>query len=202
MNDGNHRRADISECTGEASAQFTDTYLRERRYLLNLVRRLGVPQADLEDAVQDVFLIFHSRFLDIERGAELRFWLSAVAVRICAHRRRSIARRRIARSSESERALEELVDTTQHPPDESSLENEQRRLLAAAVARLDDSKQRVFILAELEQRTGKEIAALTRVSRNTVASRLRIARSRVLHDIRCLDTNSMRVPLPAHQQEC
>jgi RNA polymerase sigma factor (sigma-70 family) len=85
---------------------------------------------------------------------------------------------------ESERALEELVDTTQRPPDESSLKNEQRRLLAAAVARLDDSKQRVFILTELEQRTGKEIAALTRVSRNTVASRLRLARHRLLDALR------------------
>lgn len=202
MNDVDNRRAAIRECTDEAGAQFTDTYRRERRYLLDLVRRLGVPQADLEDAVQDVFVVFHSRFLELERGAGLRFWLSAVAVRICGHRRRSIARRRIVRSPESERALEELVDTTQHPPDESSLENEQRRLLAAAVARLDDSKQRVFILAELEQCTGKEIAALTRVSRNTVASRLRIARSRVLHAVRCLETNSMRVTLPAHQQEC
>jgi len=166
------------------SAEFTDTYTRERRFLLNLVRRLGVPQADLEDAVQDVFVVLHSRFSQLERGAGLRFWLSAVATRICHHRRRSSARSRIVRTSESERALEQLADTTQHLPDESSAKNEQRRLLAAAVARLDDSKQQVFILAELEQRTGKEIAALTRVSRNTVASRLRIARSRVSHALR------------------
>ena len=168
----------------ELSAEFTETYLRERRFLLDLVRRLGVPQADLEDAVQDVFVVLHSRFRQLERGAGLRFWLSAVAVRICHHRRRSLARRRIVCPPESERALERLVDATQHLPDESSANNEQRRLLAAAVARLDDSKRQVFILAELEQRTGKEIAALTRVSRNTVASRLRIARCRVLHALR------------------
>jgi len=184
MNDSESPRTDTTERTGELSAQFTDTYLRERRFLLNMVRRLGVPQADLEDAVQDVFIVFHSRFRQLERGAGLRFWLSAVAIRICRNRRRSNARRRIVRTPESERALEELADTTQHPPDESSLKNEQRRLLAAAVAQLDDSKQQVFILAEFEQCTGKMIAELTRVTRNTVASRLRIARRQVIDTLR------------------
>ncbi|HET7538673.1 MAG TPA: sigma-70 family RNA polymerase sigma factor [Polyangiaceae bacterium] len=184
MNDGDNHEAESGENTDECRAQFTNTYLRERRFLLNLVRRLGVPQADLEDAVQDVFLVLHTRFRQIERGPGLRFWLTAVAIRICQRRRRSSARRRIVRTPESARALEELVDTRQRPPDESSAENEQRRLLAAAVAQLDDNKQQVFILAELEQRTGKEIAALTRVSRNTVASRLRIARCRVMYALR------------------
>jgi RNA polymerase sigma-70 factor (ECF subfamily) len=168
----------------EFSAQFADTYLRERRFLLNMVRRLGVPQADLEDAVQDVFVVLHLRFHQIERGAGLRLWLSGVAIRVCSNRRRSIARRRLVRPSESERALEELADTRQCPPDESSVKNQQRRLLAAAVARLDNRKQQVFILAELEQCTGKEIAARTRTSRNTVASRLRIARRQVTDALR------------------
>jgi len=184
MNDSENCRADIGVCGDEPNTQFTATYLRERRFLLNMVRRLGVPQADLEDAVQDVFVVFHSRFRQLERGPGLHFWLGAVAIRICRNRRRSSARRRIARTPESERALEELVDTTQHLPDEFSLKNEQRRLLAAAVAQLDHSKQQVFILAELEECTGKEIAALTRVSRNTVASRLRLARQRVIHALR------------------
>ena len=163
----------------EFSAQFSDTYQRERRFLLRMVRHLGVPQADLEDAVQDVFVVLHLRFHQIERGTALRSWLSAVAVRICSNRRRGSTRRRLVGASESDRALEELVDPRQRPPDESSLENEQRRLLAAAIARLDNRKQQVFILAEFEQCTSKEIAELTRTSPSTVASRLRIARRRV-----------------------
>jgi len=189
MNDAEGCRVVAGTRQDQLSAQFTDTYLRERGFLLNLVRRLGVPQADLEDAVQDVFVVLHARFWQIERGAGLRFWLSAVAVRICHHRRRSSARQRIVGWSENERALKELVDTGQRPPDESSIENQRQRLLADAVAALDDSKQQVFILAELEQCTGKRIAELTGVSRNTVASRLRLARHRVSHALRNTESN-------------
>lgn len=184
MNEGEHCRADTRARSDELCAQFTDTYLRERRFLLNMVRRLGVPQADLEDAVQDVFVVLHSRFCQLERGAGLRFWLSAVAIRICRNRRRSYARRRIVRTPESARALEQLVDPSQRLPDECSVEREQSRLLAAAVAQLDDTNKQVFILAEFEHCTGKMIAELTRVSRNTVASRLRIARRRVARALR------------------
>jgi RNA polymerase sigma-70 factor (ECF subfamily) len=163
---------------------FSKTYRKEREFVVSTVRRLGVPQADVEDAVQDVFIILHSRFDELERGAGLRLWLAAVAVRICSNRRRSLLRRNAGGRFDSDFAIEELVDQRQGLPDELSADNERRRLLWSALARLDPKKREVFVLAELEQRTANEIASLTNVSRNTVASRLRAARRRVAHSLR------------------
>src|SRR6187551_3534984 len=82
-----------SEPLAELAPHFTATYRKERGRILSLVRRLGVPCADVEDAVQDVFLALHSRFHQLDRGPGLHFWLAAAALRVCSNRRRSIQRR-------------------------------------------------------------------------------------------------------------
>src|SRR5262245_46104529 len=103
--------------------RFTEAYLNERSFLLNAVRRLGVPPADVEDAVHDVFVVLHAKLDRIQQDVGLRRWLSAVAVRICSNRRRGLARRarRIVASVE---ALDDVGDARQALPDECSVHNE------------------------------------------------------------------------------
>jgi RNA polymerase sigma factor (sigma-70 family) len=50
-------------------------------YLYALLRRMGVPEADVEDAVQDVFTILWRRFDDYQPNRPLRPWLAGIAVR-------------------------------------------------------------------------------------------------------------------------
>jgi len=176
-----------SEPMAELALQFTATYRKERGRVSRLVRRLGVPPADVEDAVQDVFLALHSRFHQLDRGAGLHLWLAAAALRVCSNRRRSVLRRSAGLRLNRELPVEEIVDSRQILPDERSADNERCRLLARAIARLDESRRQVFVLAELEERTAEEIAKLTCVSRNTVSSRLRIARQRVANTLRGVD---------------
>jgi len=177
----------ISEPLADLALHFTVTYRKERGRVLSLVRRLGVPSADVEDAVQDVFMALHSRFHQLDRGAGLHLWLAAAALRVCSNRRRSVLRRSTNLRLDGELQIEEIVDSRQILPDERSSDNERRRLLAGAIARLDTNRQQVFVLAELEECTAEEIAKLTRVSRNTVSSRLRIARQRVASTLRSVD---------------
>jgi len=172
-----------SQSVIEAASEFTATYRKERARISSLVRRLGVPPGDVEDAVQDVFLALHSRFHQLDRGAALHLWLAAAALRVCSNRRRSVLRRS-ASLGFGDCPIEEIVDSRQLLPDERSADNERRRILAGALAGLDSARRQVFVLAELEQRTAEEIAKLTGVSRNTVSSRLRIARQRVANALR------------------
>jgi RNA polymerase sigma factor (sigma-70 family) len=53
---------------------------------------------------------------------------------------------------------------------------ERLRRLDDALATLDDERRGVFILAEIEQMTAPEIAEALGINRNTVYSRLRLAR--------------------------
>ncbi len=163
----------------DVTRDFTKVYNAERASLLKIVRRLGVPPGDAEDAVQDVFVVLHLRMPQLEPDAGLRHWLRAVAVRICSNRRRGIARRNARVDSNLRVDVETVADSRQGGPDGPSSLNEQRRLLSRAVSRLSLSQREIYVLAELEQCTVQEISARTRVCPGTVASRLRRARARV-----------------------
>jgi RNA polymerase sigma-70 factor (ECF subfamily) len=132
--------------------------------------RLGVPRADAEDALQQVFLVASRKLGDIEPGRE-RGFLFGTAFRIASRTRRSRERRRevldgeLAERQDPGPGAEELVDR------------------ARARAELEDilegmpiDLRAVFLLFELEQMTMADIAALLELPAGTVASRLRRAR--------------------------
>ena len=162
----------------DSPACFLRTYRDERDFVVGVVRRLGVPPSDVEDAVQDVFVVLHRRLPELETGPALRFWLRSVAFRVCAnHRRWRAVHWRRGRGEPID--PDSLYDVVHRPPDEARLLSEAQEALVRVLAKLDDEKQEVFVLTELGERTAGEIAVLTRTSPNTVSSRLRAARKRI-----------------------
>lgn len=132
------------------------------------LRRLGVEHAQLDDAVQDVFIVVHRRLPEFD-GRSLRGWLYAIAVRVASDHRRGRAQQR------AEPLPPTLVDPRPDPAQTSELE-ESVRLLHQLLAELDEPKRTVFVLGELEELSVPEIAAALAENQNTVASRLRAAR--------------------------
>lgn len=132
--------------------------------------RLGVPRADAEDAVQQVFMVTTRRIDDITAGSE-RSFLYGVAIRVASRSRRTRARRREVLGD----AGPERVDTAARPDDLID-RAEARRLLDEILESMPIELRVVFTLFELEQMTMVDIAALIEVPQGTVASRLRRAR--------------------------
>src|SRR6187402_2587413 len=62
------------------------------RYVWRCLRSLGVHDAQLDDAVQDVFVVVQRRLGEFDGNAALRTWLYAIALRI-ARKYRDSARR-------------------------------------------------------------------------------------------------------------
>jgi RNA polymerase sigma-70 factor (ECF subfamily) len=178
-------------CRPEFPVCFVRTYRDERAFVASLVRRLGVPPSDVEDAVQDVFVVLHRRLHELETGVALRFWLRSVAFRVCSNHRRKLSLH-WPRGRGERIEPDSLHDITHHLPDEARALSEGRQALARALARLDAEKQEVFVLTELEERTAGEIAVLTRTSPNTVSSRLRAARKRIASAMRAEPPASFR----------
>jgi RNA polymerase sigma-70 factor (ECF subfamily) len=169
----------------ESESQVARLYREERDYIRRFVGRLGVPRADTEDVAQEVFVLLYARFHGLERGAGLRFWLRAVAVRIARNHRRGVLRRSAGQLRREDRVdLDTIADPTQQAPEELSVRREQERQLSNAIAGLDRKKREVFVRSELEQQTASEIAEFLRLSPNTVSSRLRAARRHVSHVLR------------------
>lgn len=155
---------------------FDDLYEANVDWVWRLSRRLGVPEATLDDAVQEVFIIAHRR-LDTFRGAgSPRAWLGGIAVRVASDARRAV-RRRGPQTPLDDAALT-LVSTSAPGPDSVV---EQRQRLSRAVQLLEQLPEELraaFVLSDIEGLTAPEIAEALGVNLHTVYSRIRTARVR------------------------
>ena len=136
-----------------------------------LVRRLGIPEADAEDAVQRVFLVVSRRITEVETGSE-RSFVASTAVRVASEIRRGTRRKPVELRAE----LDEASDPTE-APDELVESYRARRLLDSLLDRMPEDVRSVFVLFEIEELTLTEIAAALAIPRGTVASRLARART-------------------------
>ncbi|SFE34397.1 RNA polymerase sigma factor, sigma-70 family [Nannocystis exedens] len=156
------------ELRADTPASFEALFREHFGFVYRNLRRLGVPPAAVEDAVQEVFLVVLRR--PDAPITSVRGWLYGIARRIAWRQRRSVGRQnRLAQAfaDEAPRALDGAVAVA---------EREAAELLERFLGQLDEDKRAVFLLAELEQMTAPEIARALEVKENTVYSRLRAAR--------------------------
>jgi RNA polymerase sigma-70 factor, ECF subfamily len=139
-------------------------------FIWRLLRRLGVPEADIDDAVQTVFVVASDKLDRIEPSSE-RSFLFGVALRIQASLRRSTSRRKEVDGS----PLLGLVDPST-PVDEAVARREGIEILDRIVSTMPDDLRVVFVLCEIEEMTVPDAAALQGIPVGTAASRLRRAR--------------------------
>jgi RNA polymerase sigma-70 factor (ECF subfamily) len=152
---------------------FEQLYDSEFDFVWRTLRRLGVPEADLPDVAQEVFLVVHRRLADFEGRAKVTTWLFRIAMGVARDRRR---RAHVRREFSDPGLLESLADSS---PDASrQLERRDDLLLFdAALEGLDLEQRAVFALFELEGLGGPAIAEALQIPLGTVYSRLRLARA-------------------------
>ncbi len=160
--------------TAEGLPSFEEVYDQCFELAWRNLRRLGVPEAQVDDAVQDVFLIVHRRLGDLHGRASLRAWVCGIVTRVASDHRRAI-RRKSAQADPSV-DTDTLPDPRGRDPYDSALRGEGVRRLHRLLDALDDDKRVVFVLAELEQMSAPEIAEVLGENVNTVYARLRAAR--------------------------
>jgi RNA polymerase sigma-70 factor (ECF subfamily) len=144
-------------------------YREHHTFVWRSLRRLGVPDADVDDLVQEVFVVVHRRLPEFEGRSAITTWLFGIAFHLVQeHRRRGAARAR----------REEQAEPGRPPtaPDRSLSRVEAVGVLDDLLTRLDDEQRSVFVMAEVAKMTAPEIAELTGAKLNTVYSRLRLAR--------------------------
>lgn len=135
------------------------------------LRRLGVPASSLEDAVQDVFVVVHSRLAEFEQRSSIKTWIFGIVLRVAsAHRRKRARREREMTSDDCE-----LVGTSQDPQ-QAAQEAEAAAIVERILDEFEDDRRSVFVMLELEDFSAQQVAASLGISVNTVHSRLRLAR--------------------------
>jgi len=156
----------------QATPTFRAIYEEHYRTVWRTLRRLRVGESELVDATQDVFVVVHRRLDEFEGRSQLRTWIIGICRRVASdYRRRPRAQREVVTAAGE---LERLVDSKSAGP---AAEQTQRAELARALLdRLPQAQREVFILFELEQLSGEEIAEQLGIPVGTVRSRLRRAR--------------------------
>ena len=155
-----------------ASPGFDRVYEEHVDFVWRSVRRLGVPEEMVDDAVQETFLVVHRRLPEFEGRSSLKTWIFSIALGIARNFRRSNQRRGKLDSLSSEAVLIDQAGDPEALAQRTQAVKQLDRILDA----LDDDKRAVFVMAEIEQLTAPEIAEVLGVKLNTVYSRLRTAR--------------------------
>ncbi len=158
----------------EAGLDFRRVFERYGRYVWRLLRRMGVPEADVPDVAQEVFMIVRRKLHQVHSPASLRGFVYGIAVREASDHRRSARVRR-------ERVTLAPPDPGIDAPQEDDLERARARMiLHEALGRLDENKRVVFVLYELEELGMREIAEVVGCPLQTAYSRLHAARKSVI----------------------
>ena len=134
---------------------FDAVYREHFAFVWRSAKRLGVRDASLDDVVQEVFVIVHRKLDDFEGRASMRTWLFGITLRVARDYRRSTARKSPEGSVDPD-----TLRATAPGPSEMLEKAEAARLLQALLDDLDSERREIFVMAELEQMTMPDIAAL------------------------------------------
>jgi RNA polymerase sigma-70 factor, ECF subfamily len=159
-------------------------YAKNAQFIWKSLYRMGIPESDLPDVLQEVLLVVHRRLDSFDGSCRLSTWLFGICLRVAATARRSRRRRR-----------EEPMDPNQHAhqlvesnhPEKLALARDAKRRLELALDSLDPEKRSVLVMFELEGIGCAEIAELLGVPKGTVFSRLAAARQAFLQAISRLE---------------
>jgi RNA polymerase sigma-70 factor, ECF subfamily len=137
------------------------------------LRRLGVPEPDVSDVCQEVFLAVHRQYPTYDGRCAIRTWLYSFCLRHASRYRRATRRRR-------EDLVEVPPERALPPSHEADMDQRDAiRRLDAVLDTLDEDKRVAFVLYYVEEMALAEIATLTGCPLQTVYSRCRAAHARV-----------------------
>jgi RNA polymerase sigma-70 factor (ECF subfamily) len=147
-------------------------HARHAEFVWLTLQRLGVPESDVEDLLQEVFVVVHRRLDSFDGSSRMTTWLFGICMRIVAGYRRRAFRRR-------ERSVEQLPEqatSESESPERAMLDREARERLGAVLDLMDLEKRAIFVMFELDELSCEAIAEMLSIPTGTVYSRLHAAR--------------------------
>jgi RNA polymerase sigma-70 factor (ECF subfamily) len=173
--------------TSGPPATFQEVYRAHFRFVWRALGRLGIREADLMDVTQNVFVVVHRQLAGFEARSEITTWLFSICRLVAKDYLRSAPIRRevvvdvreLARRGESGDAPLQRLDT-----------QDLSHLLEAILSKMPEKLRIVFVMFELEEMSGEDIARLLNVPVGTVRSRLRLARAAFQREVKHLGDRS------------
>ena len=148
------------------------------------VSRLAGPGADLEDLVQEVFVLVQRHLASFRGDSQLTTWLFQIASNVVRHhRRRERWRALLGRSHDAKEG------TTREPeasPEDQVAKREASQLLYRALDRMKDRHRTAIILFEIEDLPGERVAELMAITPANVWVLLHRARAELVKQVEAI----------------
>lgn len=160
-----------------APPAFDAVYREYARTVGRWAARLGSPTVDVEDIVQDVFVVVSRRLPEFRGTAHVSTWLFQITRKTVANHHR---KHRLRRWLSLSREVEERVPAPALTPGESLERRQAAADLYRVLETLPDKYRTVLVLYELEELPTIEIARLLGAKVSTVKVWLFRARARFL----------------------
>jgi RNA polymerase sigma-70 factor (ECF subfamily) len=154
---------------GETRPEFREVYAQYFDFVWRGAAHRGVPRAALDDVAQEVFIVVDRKLPEFEGRSSLRAWIAGIVRRVVA----DYVRKRGNQPAGDETLEREPAAA---PVTEQLERREAMELLDILLDKMAPEQRETFLLFELEELSGAEIAELTGTNENTVWSRLRAAR--------------------------
>jgi RNA polymerase sigma-70 factor (ECF subfamily) len=160
-----------------APVAFDEVYVAHAAMVMRWAQRLGGPQVDPEDVMQEVFVVVNRRLREFRGQAKLTTWLFRITERVIKSSRRKQRLHSWLSGGTSE--LERHAGSATGPgPMELVERRQQAEQVYRILDRLPDRYRKVLVLFELEELSTEEIAGLLGTKIGTVRVLLHRARSR------------------------
>jgi RNA polymerase sigma-70 factor (ECF subfamily) len=151
-----------------------EVYQAHGEFVWATLQRMGVRDADLQDQLQEVFVVVHRRLGDFEGRSTLTTWLFGICLRVVAGYRRKLARRKEQGYEEVPEVLDESIE---RDPEQAASRQQARLILASLLDAMDLEKRAVLVMFEVESMSCDEISKVLSIPVGTVYSRLHAARA-------------------------
>lgn len=163
----------VARCRAGDETAWRELFDRHFPFVRRLARRLGTPEAEMDDVCQDVFFVVFRKLDDFHAG-RFTTWLYRIVANVASQRHRT---RRVRRAFLSVLGREPPDQVGARPAADAALERaEVVRQVNLILERLPPKKRLVFALYELDGLGGAEIAEIVGCPMETVRTRLHYAR--------------------------
>jgi RNA polymerase sigma-70 factor (ECF subfamily) len=161
--------------SGQGKLTFIEVYEKAFSAVWGYAAARGLSGADLEDVVQEVFVVVHQRLHTFEGRSSVKTWVVGIAVNVIHSFRRRRATRKLGEDLEQFPEME----TEKSTPRAQVAAKRDAEFLFSVLDGLSEPQSEIFILVELQEMSVVDASRILEANEETLRSRLRAARKHV-----------------------
>ncbi len=155
---------------------FDRVYAETASFVWTNARRLGIHPSNIEDVVQDVFLVVHRRLGEFEERSSARTWVFGIMLNVINDHKRRFRRKESKNVPPPTSSETDLAGTGPNPENQAAT-RESLSIVQNVLEAMSEEKRIAFVLSQMEGLTVPEIAEITGESATTLYGRVRLARA-------------------------